>query len=282
MSISRRTFLKVAGLGMGGALACPLAVSASDEIDAGQNVAMLYDATLCIGCRACQNACRDWNQTVEERDSSSLFDAPTELSEDTWTLIQLYQGEGEYSFVKHQCMHCLHPACVSACPVSALQKQADGPVLYDARKCIGCRYCMVACPFNVPKTQWDEMLPRITKCTFCADRLANGKGPNCVETCPVGALTWGNRDELLAEAHRRRQEHPERYQDYVYGEHDGGGTLALYLSGVPFDKLGFPKLSQTPVSELSEAVASYGTPAMLGVVAITLAAINRITKRKEK
>ncbi|MBN1316561.1 MAG: hydrogenase 2 operon protein HybA [Anaerolineales bacterium] len=280
MSTSRRTFLKYAGLGVGSVLALPANAFASGGNDAGDDVAMLYDATLCVGCRACQNACRDWNNTQDEKDKYGLYDAPQELSENTWTLIQLYEGDGEYSFVKHQCMHCLEPACASACPVGALKKQENGAVVYNADICIGCRYCMVACPFGVPKAEWKETLPEIKKCTFCADRLRHGDGPNCVEACPTGALIWGTRDELLAEAHRRIDENPDLYQETVYGEHDGGGTSALYLSHVTYGKLGFPELGDSPVPQLSESLAVYGTPSILGVVAISLAVINRMNKKK--
>lgn len=282
MSTSRRTFLRNAGVGVGAILALPADVFAAEGEDAGSAFAMLYDATLCVGCRACQNACRDWNKTKDEKDEYGLYDAPRELSGDTWTLIQLYQGDGEYSFVKHQCMHCLEPACASVCPVGALKKHPDGPVTYDPKICIGCRYCMVACPFSVPKVQWNQTLPEIFKCTFCFDRLQQGLGPNCVEACPTGALTWGKRDELLSEAHRRIEENPDLYQDYVYGERDGGGTSALYISHVPFEKLGFPDLGDTPVPKQSETLALYSKPGILGVVTISLVALKYMNNRKAK
>ncbi len=252
MSLNRREFIQLVGLGVGSALLSPQIVLASGGTDAENGIAMLYDATKCTGCRACQNACKKWNGNPAELDPTGLYDAPLELSADTWTLIQLYDGGGERSFVKRQCMHCLNPACVSACPVHALNKTPEGPVTYDPTRCIGCRYCMVACPFSVPRFEWDEVLPRVTKCTFCSDRLAAGDGPACAEACPVGAIIWGTRGKLLAEAKQRLADNPGEYEDYIYGEKDGGGTSVLYLSHVPFDKLGFPELDSEPVSDLSE------------------------------
>jgi formate dehydrogenase beta subunit len=281
MSMNRREFLKLTGLGLGGALALPQTARASSAArHTGRHIAMLYDATKCIGCNACSNGCRDWNRTTPEPDPSGLYDAPQDLSGDTWTIIKLYQGEGEYSFVKHQCMHCAEPACVSACPVQALQKTETGAVTYDPKRCIGCRYCMVACPFHVPRFEWDEVLPRIAKCTLCNDRLVDGKGPRCAEYCPTGALIWGQWDELLAEAEERLAANPDRYVNHIYGKDEAGGTSVFYLSQVPFEKLGLPKLDPEPHAELSEAVAIYGTPSALLGVAGLLTGVYWITKRR--
>jgi len=282
MSLSRRKFIQLAGLGLGGALLAPRTVLASGGVEAEDSVAMLYDATKCVGCRACQNACKDWNGNPAELDPSGLYDAPKELSADTWTLIQLYEGEGERSFVKLQCMHCLHPACASACPVHALQKTPEGPVTYDPGRCIGCRYCMVACPFHIPRFKWDAVLSEVAKCTFCNDRLAVGKGPACVEACPTGALIWGRRGELLAEARRRLAAHPDRYVNHIYGEHDAGGTSVLYLSHVPFEKLGLPALGPEPVPELSEQAGLLVLPTLLLGVPLALAGTRYLTSRQVK
>jgi formate dehydrogenase iron-sulfur subunit len=282
MSLNRRQFIKLAGIGLGGVLLSPQIAQASGEVDAENGVAMLYDTTKCIGCRACQNACRDWNRTTVEPDPTGLYDAPIELSGDTWTLIQLYDGGSERSFVKHQCMHCLHPACVSACPVQALQKTDEGPVTYDPKRCIGCRYCMIACPFGVPRFEWDEVFPKVAKCTFCNDRLAAGDGPNCAEACPTGALIWGRRGELLAEAKRRLTGKPDKYLNHIYGEHDGGGTSVLYLSHVAFEKLGFPELGSEPVPELNDQMAPIILPTLfVGGVAI-LAGAHYMTSNRAK
>lgn len=281
MPVNRKEFLKLAGLGLGGALLVPgSAAASSGDHDAGNDVAMLYDTTLCVGCRACQTACRDWNNTQVIKDPSGIYDAPIELSADTWTLIQLYQQDGESSFVKHQCMHCLDPACASACPVQALHKTENGPVVYDASHCIGCRYCMVACPFRIPRFEWDEVIPVIAKCTFCSDRLRDGLGPNCAEACPTGALVWGTRDELLAEAEGRLSAKPDDYVGHIYGKDDAGGTSVLYLSHVPFENLGLPELGDKPVPELSESLGSYIIPGILVGGPLILAGIRYIAQQR--
>jgi formate dehydrogenase iron-sulfur subunit len=278
MPVSRRDLLKFAGVALGGAF---LGVEHTQALaDTSQSASMLYDATKCVGCNACTNACRAWNKTPIEKDPSGLYDAPKELTAKTWTLIQLYKGQNEYSFVKRQCMHCVHPACVSACPVQALHKTADGPVVYDASKCIGCRYCMVACPFGVPKIDFYEKFPEIKKCTFCADRLVNGQPPACANACPTGAIRFGERDKLVAEAEARIANDPTKYVNHVYGKQEAGGTAILYLSHVPFERLGLPTLGTQPAPALSETVAIYGTPTALATVGVVLATIYWITSRR--
>ncbi len=276
-TINRRSFLKLAGAGMGGAL-LPLG-SARAEVDASSHIGMLYDTTKCVGCNACTNACREWNKTTPERDDEGLYDAPTELTADTWTLIQLYQGEGVFSFVKRQCMHCLEPGCVSGCPVHALQKTATGAVTYDPSRCIGCRYCMYACPFHVPRFEWDEVIPLITKCTLCYDRITDGKGTACAEICPTGALIWGKRGDLLAEAEQRLKENPGKYVNKIYGQYDAGGTSVLYLSHVPFENLGLPTLKTESVPHVSEEMSNFILPTVLIAGPVLLAAIRLISKR---
>lgn len=282
MSLNRRQFIKLAGLGLGGMLLSPQDAMASEGPDAENAVAMLYDTTKCIGCRACQNACKGWNGNPIEPDPTGLYDAPFELSADTWTLIQLYEEGSESSFVKHQCMHCLHPACVSACPVHALQKTAEGPVTYDPKRCIGCRYCMVACPFNVPRFEWDEVIPVVAKCTFCNDRLAVGDGPACAEACPTNALIWGHRGELLAEAERRLAEYPDKYVDHIYGQYDGGGTSVLYLSHVLFEKLGLPVLGREPVPELNDWLAPVILPSIFVGGSLILAGVRYMASKQSE
>jgi len=223
---------------------------------------MLYDATMCTGCRACQMACKRKNNMPAETSESGLYDKPDDLSASTWTLIQVAEVEQteEWSFVKRQCMHCLHPACVSACPVGALQQTEHGAIVYKGERCIGCRYCQVACPFNIPKFDWDKTFPYIEKCDMCIDRLEEGLVPACADVCPTGAIMFGDRDDLIAEARTRINNNPDKYVDHIYGEHELGGTSMLYLSSIPFEKLGLPDVDSEPVTELSEAIATYGTP----------------------
>jgi len=282
MSISRRDFLKVAGLAAGSALAFPQSASASTGTNAEDHVAMLYDATICVGCNACTSACRQWNGTTPELDARGTYDAPTELSADTYTLIQLYDGEDEYSFVKRQCMHCVDPACVSGCPVQALQKTSAGPVTYDPDRCIGCRYCMYACPFHVPRFDWETArFPVIAKCHFCYEsRIQTGKGgPACADRCPTGALVWGKRGDLLAEAQRRIDENPGRYVNKIYGQDDVGGTSVIYLSHVPFEILGLEDLGTDPVPMISEQTSNIVLPTIFVAGPLLLAAVRYVQKR---
>lgn len=245
---------------------------------------VLVDLNRCMGCRACQVACKAWNDNPGEVTLClGCYDNPPSLSADTWSIIQFdEQEEGgrlHWVFTKRQCMHCEHASCVSACPVSALQKLENGAVVYDGKRCIGCRYCMMACPFRVPKFEWDTPLPFIRKCTFCADRQAEGLEPACVKACPTDALTFGERAELVAEAHRRIAARPDKYVNHVYGEHEIGGTSWMYLSPVPFEALRFPTLDTRPAAAWSEA-AMIATPGVIvGAVAL-LSGVHWLTKRR--
>jgi len=235
--------------------------------------AMLVDIGRCIGCETCTAAC------------TLNLGVPVEEERVLWTRIHSFemgQFPGVSMFtVKRQCMHCEHPACVSACPVGALQKTANGPVVYDAHKCIGCRYCMTACPFGVPKLNWDDLFPSIQKCTFCADRQAAGLEPACVSDCPSGALKFGERDALLLEAKQRIQASSGKYVQHIYGEHEVGGTSWLYISPVPFEELGFPTVGTEPVTKLSEQVVSY-VPYGIGGLAVVLSGFYWFFQRRER
>ena len=234
----------------------------------------LIDVTKCIGCRACQVACKQWNEKDGEEtelQGQLGFQNPATLSAKTLTLITAHELEIEgapedlaWVFTMRRCFHCLEPACESACPTTALERQPDGPTTYDADKCIGCRYCVLACPWGVPTAEWDKLAPKIEKCTHCADRTSqpaplsrNGRPlteaqtsrfletivtPACVKACPADCLRFGTRDEMLAEAHKRIGDNPTKYVDHIYGEHEAGGTSVLYLSAVPFERLGFPNV----------------------------------------
>ena len=246
---------------------------------------MLIDATICMGCRGCSVACKQWNDLPGTKTrNTGTYQNPPDLSASTWTNIEYREIEtGDqvaWVFLKRACMHCEHPACVSACPVQALHKLDNGPVVYDAGKCIGCRYCMVACPFGIPKIDFNKLLPEITKCTFCADRLDSGLPPACAKTCPAGAIRFGERDKLIAEAEARIAKNPAKYVNHVYGKAEAGGTSILFLSAVPFDQLGLPTLGPDPVPALSEQVAIFGTPTALATVAAVLGGVYWFTKRR--
>ena len=205
---------------------------------------MLIDTTRCVGCRGCQVSCKAWNELPAGAASfSESGTSPRHLDANNFTRVIFRDvpaaGGGVRSvFVKRQCMHCEDPACAAACPVGALTKTQAGPVVYDDARCIGCRYCMVACPFSVPKFQWDARAPYIRKCTFCADRQAAGLRPACASTCPAEAISFGDRPKLLEEARRRIAASPGRYAPEVYGERTAGGSAVLYLTAVPIATLG--------------------------------------------
>jgi len=260
----------------------------------------LVDITKCIGCRACQVACKQWNdregEPTELQDQLG-FQNPATLSAKTYTLITFHEladekapGGLNYLFTMRRCLHCLEPACASACPTTALKRQPDGPVTYDAQKCIGCRYCIWACPWGVPTAEWDSLAPKIQKCTHCADRSdqpvplsRNGQGlseeekkrysdsivvPACVKACPADALRFGDREGMLEEARNRISSHPEKYVDHIYGEKEAGGTSVLYLSSVPFGKLGFPDVDTKPYPAISKIAIHAVPPAVIALGAL--------------
>ena len=238
MRITRRAFFKVAGVTAGTGVAVAASARSAGLAPADEGLpGVLVDTTRCAGCRACEAACAEANKNpapVEVADPSVRRDT----SQHVFTVINQAEGpDGAPRFGKKQCMHCLAPACASACPVRAMDKLPTGPVVYDASKCMGCRYCMVACAFDIPKYEYERAAPRVRKCTFCADRQAQGLEPACTSVCPSGALTFGKRAALLDEAKRRVYAEKSRYVRHVYGEHEAGGTSWLYISDIPFEKL---------------------------------------------
>lgn len=189
---------------------------------------LLIDTTKCIGCQACALACKEANGLPGEQEE--------ELSATAYTVVK-QKGDVYY---RRLCMHCNDPSCKSVCPVGAFEKTPEGAVIYHAYKCIGCRYCMQACPFSVPTYEWKKRAPKVRKCILCYERLKEGKITACAEACPTGATTFGDREELLAEARKRIQENPGQYIDHIYGEKEAGGTSVFFLSSVPFAEFGFP------------------------------------------
>jgi formate dehydrogenase iron-sulfur subunit len=274
--------------------------------------AKLIDTTKCIGCHSCQVICKEWNglpgETTHLPASGSLQNPPT-ISAKTYMLITHHElddpgapGGFRNVFTKRQCMHCDEPACASACPVTALRKTRAGPVEYDASKCIGCRYCVWACPFGAISAEWDSLAPKMSKCTLCSDRLEpvaplelNGLPlsaeaasrwaaafavPACVKQCPADALHFGDRDEMLKLGRGRIAAGQGRYLDHVYGEKEAGGTATLYLTAVPPEQIGLPAVGFQSYPARSVTALSAVPPAVVGVGAL-LGASFALGRRKE-
>ena len=323
MAINRRDFLKVsAGSGLLLASNVSPAIAAPKSLPPG-GVGMLYDATLCIGCKACMVNCKKYNSMpggalyrkggavpYEHNTPEKIYDAPVDLSGKTLNIIKAYkngtgqnkdQVENGFSFVKNHCLHCVDPACVSVCPVAALRKDTvNGVVSYDADKCIGCRYCQVACPFSIPKFEWEKNSPKIVKCQLCHHRYAEGKYAACCEFCPTGASIFGKVVDLREEAKMRltlpagsEYAYPlnrvdsgnkmwkkvPQYTNHIYGLSEAGGTQYLLMAGVPFDKLGFnPQITDTAYPDLTWNYIKK-VPILIGALLVAGAASHVITRR---
>ncbi len=298
--ISRRDFFKISGAMCGAAALSTTESKAQSKpvnILSSDRMGVLVDTTVCIGCRNCEWACKtahniptDHIDTYQDRTVFKDYRRPNEKS---LTVVNEYKNpKSDYlpTNVKIQCMHCDHPACVSACIVGAFSKLENGSVVWDTEKCIGCRYCMVACPFQIPTYEFEKAIqPNISKCDFCIERTKQGKLTGCVEICPVEALTYGPRQDLIKIARKKIERHPERYLDYIYGEKEVGGTGWIYLSGQNFDNIGFKKMNTTPAPGVSESIqhgifAYFVPPAMfyslLGM--IMWIAKKRDVEKKEK
>jgi len=317
--MKRRDFLKGA---FGTGAAALLCGGASETAEArpnleanGEAVGMLYDSTLCVGCKACVAACKEVNGLPPTiRDGKEYYDSAADLSGETFNVIKIYKdGKGihkdmekdGFAFEKRSCMHCVDPGCVSACPVTALEQQAKtGIVTYNPDACIGCRTCMTACPYNVPQFEYNKTFGQIHKCQMCnqkgVERIDNGQMTGCAEACPTGATLFGTRDALMAEAKRRTKLKPGEiynyprgdinkpdsyhekpaptYKDHVWGEKEAGGTNVLHVSSVSFDKLGMPPLGERSYASISEGV-QHGLYSYLALPAVALAGLTFMVKR---
>jgi len=236
--------------------------------------AILFDGTMCVGCKLCESGCAEANGLAYDESIA----AQQKTSDRKFTYVATRK---EDKYMRRLCMHCLNPSCVSVCPVGALQKSKAGPVTYDADKCMGCRYCMVACPFDIPKYEWAKAIPAIRKCVFCQDRLAAGKSTACAEACPAGATFFGDRKDLLLEAHRRIREKPGQYIDHVYGESEVGGTSVLFLSSIPFTDFGFPDDTGSEAPPVLTGRVLEHVPDVVTVGFALLGGIYWITGRRE-
>jgi Fe-S-cluster-containing dehydrogenase component len=284
-----------------GALGANLCLGCRDPADGRERedgtdpYGCLVDLTRCVGCRSCEKACCEVNRLAPSSldfSDQRVFNEKRRMDANSFTVVNRYfpgrvdeHNRPVPVYVKLQCMHCQDPACASACITGALQRKDNGAVHYDVSRCIGCRYCMVACPFEVPTYEYSEpLMPRVRKCTFCYERITDDGGlPACVEACPVEAITFGRRRQLLRVARERREKDPARYVEPLYGEHEAGGTSWLYLSGVPFEKLGFVSVPARSMPRLAERVQRTFYSYLWAPIALfaSLGALMRRT-RKEK
>ncbi len=280
--MDRRTAVKTLCVATGSALTGKKL--AAQEVDRSTDriepMAVLVDTTVCEGCRECEFACAAANGLPEPPDEVDFGEERT-TSGTQWTVINRYDTDDGEVFVRRQCMHCLRPACASACLTQAMHKTPEGPVVWREDKCMGCRFCMVSCPFDVPKFEYDSANPRILKCQMCWERLQEGEVPACVENCPYEAVTFGPRSEMIEEARRRIYEEPDKYVHHIYGEREAGGTSWLYLASVPFEQLGFrTDLAATPYPDLTREFL-YAVPFVLTVVPPFLLALGKASKNGE-
>ena len=291
MSISRRRFLGWLGAaGMGVTIGRP-ANAVSNKVFTGypESTGVLFDNTRCIGCRKCEDECNKVNELPapdHSFDDLSVLENNRRTTAKTYTVVNRYEKAGNPRgpvYRKIQCNHCLEPACASACFVRAFSKTESGAVTYDSSVCVGCRYCMIACPFEIPTYEYDNAFtPQVMKCTMCYPRISKGLLPGCVEACPTEALTYGKREDLLRIGRERIRRFPERYVNHIYGENEMGGTSWLYLSGVPFRDVGMREdLGTTPAPKLTAGALS-GVPIVVGLWPVLLGGIYAINKRKEK
>jgi len=274
--MNRRGFLKTLGLA-GATLTLPRTGKAAETETGTAPYGVLVDTTRCAGCNSCTYACAEANGLPEPEDPEAV----TRPTTDQWTAVRGFETSKGEVFVKRQCMHCLEPACASACLTTAMKKTDDGPVVWREDKCMGCRFCMVSCPFSGPKFEYSSANPRIRKCVLCADRLREGEPPACVENCPEEALTFGRRDDLLRIAHKRIANAPDRYVDHIYGEREVGGTSWLYLAGVPFEELGFPTdVGETSYPSLTASFL-YSVPMVLTLGPALMLGMAKAARRDE-
>lgn len=291
MSISRRKFLGWLAAAGSSAVLSKNANAASNKHFKGYpgSKGVLFDSVLCIGCRNCEAGCNKVNglPTPDKPfDDLTVLEGRRRTDAKTYTVVNKYQSQNHPKgplYRKIQCNHCLEPACASACFVRAFTKTPVGAVTYNEKVCVGCRYCMIACPFEIPTYEYDSAFtPRIMKCTMCYPRISKGQLPGCVESCPTEALAFGERNQLLKLARERMRKYPGRYVDHIYGENEMGGTNWLYLSAVPFKELGMREdLGVTPAPELTAGVLN-AVPMVIGLWPILLTGIYAINKRNQK
>lgn len=286
MGIDRRTFLKglgagIAGTGAAGALLPRKAKATSAPVSDREFVGILVDTTRCIGCRSCEKACAEAHGLpVPDTDDFSIFSETRRTNAHQLEVVNRYETPKGEVYVKKQCMHCNQPACVSACPVKAMEKHDEGAVTWNDN-CIGCRYCMTSCPYDIPKFE-HTAFPELHKCDMCYSRTQKGLEPACVEACPAYAITFGTRREMIDEANRRIYSDEKNYVHHIYGEQEAGGSGYMYLSSVPFEQIGFrTDIGTTAYPEYTKGFL-YSVPVILLLWPAFMSGIATITKRKNK
>jgi Fe-S-cluster-containing dehydrogenase component len=287
MTVSRRGFV-------GGAIGAALGVGAAEAGTVKHfegypgRYGLLHDTTLCVGCRSCEAACAKVNDLpVPEQplDDPQIFEATRRTTDIALTVVNRYSeaSDGEPPvYRKLQCMHCNEPCCATVCPVHAFEKTPEGPVLYDPEVCMGCRYCIMACPYNALAYEYEEVLtPRVMRCTMCYPRIKEGQVPGCAEACPMGAITFGEREELVAVARERIRKFPERYIDHIYGEHEFGGTSWMVLAGKPFEELDLlPGVTHEPLPAIGTSYLSV-VPLVITIYPGLLLGMYAFSKRQQ-
>jgi Fe-S-cluster-containing dehydrogenase component len=240
---------------------------------------VLYDSTRCVGCQTCENSCAEIHGLPAPTDAPAAG-VVGETSENSRTVINAFKTTKGEVFSKKQCMHCNEPACAAACLTQAMYKTKEGPVIWRANKCMGCRYCMVSCPFDVPKFEYFSPNPKINKCDLCYERVMKGEKPGCAADCPAEAITFGTRRELIREARKRINDQPDVYADFIYGEHEAGGTGELYIAQVPPVELGFKtKLQNSSYPALSKGFL-YSVPSVFVLLPVLLLGIHESAKKR--
>jgi formate dehydrogenase iron-sulfur subunit len=281
-TVERRNFLKCLGALGGSSLTLGKAL-AGESPGSGEPVGVLVDTTRCLGCRTCEMSCAEAHGLpAPDFGNNSIFDTPRTTSEKQWTVVNRYKTKTGDFYVKRQCMHCVEAACAAGCPTRAMYKTQQGPVIWRENKCMGCRYCMLSCPFDIPKFEYDKAVPRIQKCILCWDRLQKGLQPACVENCPGSALLFGKRSDLLVTANERIYAKPTSYHRGIYGEQEVGGTGWLYISAVPFHQLGFrTDLGNVAYPEYTKEFL-YGVPVVLLLWPAMLLGLNKAAEKDKE
>jgi len=282
-TMNRRQFLKMGASSGILALAsgAPKPAMASEEMT--QFAGVLVDTTRCTGCRKCELACAKQNGfPLPDIEDKSIFDNVRNTSTTAWTVVNRFETDKGTIYAKKQCMSCNQPGCAAACLVKAMYKKKDGPVIWRENKCMGCRYCMISCPFNIPKFEYDSPNPKIQKCNLCYTRLEKGERPACVAACPVEALMFGTRKAVLNSARARIATEPEKYTQDIYGERVAGGTGWFYLSSVPFDQIGMKtNLSNIPYPEYTKGFL-YGVPVVFVLWPAMMIGMSQLSKKAGK